>query len=196
MNTKEAKDFLAQQVAEQAALERVPLSDLEKRMLYFVENDPSSCENPLELHDEFETRCDTPEYEDKIARLLTNAYKRMKADDPQKVPMWDSAMRLLSRGDHYLPVMWRGDIPDGEDGPDATGRAENRGRDSGSKVVKCGSIAIAAVTLGGSLILTPSIPSWIGGALLIVGFFLCLLTLIFLAQQGYRSRTPQICQNA
>lgn len=32
----EAKDFLVRQTAEQAALENVPLSDLEKRMMYFT----------------------------------------------------------------------------------------------------------------------------------------------------------------
>jgi hypothetical protein len=187
MNTKEAKGFLVQQVAEQAALERVPLSDLEKRMLYFVENDPSSCENPLELNDEFEAQYDTSEYENKIAQLLSDAFKRIKAGDPQKVALWDSAMRLLSRGDHYLPVMWRGDISNGENETDAGSRTEKRHPDLGNRVVKCGSIAIAAVMLGGSLILTPNIPSWIGGALVITGFFLSLLTLVFLVQQGYRA---------
>ncbi len=34
MKVLEAKDFLVQQTAEQAALENVPLSDLEKRMMY------------------------------------------------------------------------------------------------------------------------------------------------------------------
>ena len=39
MRIREAKDFLAQQTAEQAALENVPLSDLEKRMMYFTETE-------------------------------------------------------------------------------------------------------------------------------------------------------------
>jgi hypothetical protein len=37
MKVLEAKDFLVRQTAEQAALEGVPLSDLEKRMMYFTE---------------------------------------------------------------------------------------------------------------------------------------------------------------
>jgi len=176
MHTKEAKDFLVQQVAEQAALERVPLSDLEKRMLYFVENDPTSCENPLELNDEFDANYDTPEYEAKIARLLSDAYKRLKTDDPQRVVIWDSAMRLLSGGDHYLPVMWRGKLP-----------RINRTPSSGSKVVKCGSIAMATFMLGGYIAVDTKAPSWIGAAFVMAGFFLCLLTLCFLAQQGYRA---------
>jgi len=49
MNNKQAKDFLVQQAAEQASLEAVPLSDLEKRMMYFTESDASSCEYPIEL---------------------------------------------------------------------------------------------------------------------------------------------------
>lgn len=39
MRVLEAKDFLVQQTAEQAALENAPLSDLEKRMMYFTEVD-------------------------------------------------------------------------------------------------------------------------------------------------------------
>lgn len=176
MNTKEAKDFLVQQVAEQAALERAPFSDLERRMLYFVENDPTSCGNPLELNAEFESKYDTSEYEDKMARLLTNAYKRIKANDHQKVAMWASAMQILSHGDHYLPVMWRGKLP---------GTANDS--DPGRYVVRCGGIAVATFVLGAYLAINTKAPIWVGGALVIAGFFLSLLTLIFLAQQVYRA---------
>ena len=58
MKTKQAKDFLVQQAAEQAARENVPLSDIEKRMMYFTESDATSCDNPLELNDEFEAQYD------------------------------------------------------------------------------------------------------------------------------------------
>jgi hypothetical protein len=109
MNAKEAKDFLVQQIAEQAALDNVSHSELEKKMMYFVENDPTSCANPLELNHEFEARYHTTEYEGKIAGLLHGAYKRLTAEDPQKVRNWDEAFRTLYTGDHYLPVMW--DMP-------------------------------------------------------------------------------------
>lgn len=108
MRTKEAKDFLVQQTAEQAALEDISLSDLEKRMMYFVENDPISCPDPLELNQEFEEKCDTEEYETKIASLLHHAYKRLKSEDSDKARQWDLAIRTLSGGDHYLPVLWNG----------------------------------------------------------------------------------------
>lgn len=64
--SRQAKDFLVQQASEQAALEGVPLSDLEKRMMYFTESD-SSCENPAALNEEFEAECDTDEYETKVS---------------------------------------------------------------------------------------------------------------------------------
>ena len=106
MNTKEAKDFLVEQTAEQAALENVPLSELEKKMMYFTESDPASCPNPLELNEEFEGQCETPEYEAKIAHLLHHAYKRLKEESPQKARDWDDALRTLRKGDHYLLVFW------------------------------------------------------------------------------------------
>jgi hypothetical protein len=106
MTPKEAKEFLVQQTAEQAALDGVSLSDLEKRMMYFVENDPASCANPLELNEEFEAQFDTTEYETKIARLLHNAYRRLKTEDPDKVNRWNQSIRTLNSGDHYLPVLW------------------------------------------------------------------------------------------
>lgn len=109
MSAKEAKDFLVQQTAEQATLEGISISDLEKRMMYFVENDSSSCAKPLELNEEFEAQYDTERYEAKIASLLHHAYKRLKSEDPEKVRHWDSAIRTLSSGDHYLPVLWSTD---------------------------------------------------------------------------------------
>ena len=53
MRAREAKDLLVAQTAEQAALEGVPLSDLEKRMMYFTESGYVP-EDPLKLNDEFE----------------------------------------------------------------------------------------------------------------------------------------------
>jgi hypothetical protein len=52
MRVREAKDFLVQQTAEQAAFENVPLSSLEKRMMYFTET--GECpEDPIALNNAF-----------------------------------------------------------------------------------------------------------------------------------------------
>jgi hypothetical protein len=106
MNTKQAKDFLAQQTAEQATLDNVSLSVIEKRMMYFTESDSTSCDNPLKVNDEFEAQYDTAKYEPKISRLLHHAYDRLKMEDPERKRMWDSAVRELRKGDHYFLVLW------------------------------------------------------------------------------------------
>src|SRR3984893_6015209 len=98
MNTKAAKDYLVQQTVEQAALEHVPLTDLETRMMYFTESDPASCDDPIALNDEFEQEYDTAEYEAKMSRLLHHAHKRLKQEDPEKLRQWNEAMRLLNKG--------------------------------------------------------------------------------------------------
>lgn len=105
LNSKQAKDFLVDQTARQAALEGVPLADVEKKMMYFTESDAASCENPIELNDEFESQCETREYETKISRLLHHAYKRLKKENPEQVRIWGQAIRTLRKDDHYLLVM-------------------------------------------------------------------------------------------
>jgi hypothetical protein len=106
MNTKQAKDFLVQQTAEQAARESVPLSETEKKMMYFTESDATSCDNPLELNGEFEAQYDTAEYETKISRLLHHTYERLKLEDPEGIRTWNQAIRTLRKGDHYFLVLW------------------------------------------------------------------------------------------
>src|SRR5208283_4458205 len=98
INTRQAKDFLAQQAADQAALEKVPFSDLEKRMMYFTESDPSSCDNPIDLNADFEKQYDTKEYEPKISRLLHHSYKRLKNGDREKLRDWTEAIDTLRKG--------------------------------------------------------------------------------------------------
>ena len=99
MRAREAKDLLVAQTAEQAALEGVPLSDLEKRMMYFTESGYVP-EDPLKLNDEFEAEYDTDEYEVKISRLLRHAYYRLRKENDAARKNWDLAIRCLRRGDH------------------------------------------------------------------------------------------------
>jgi hypothetical protein len=103
MNSRQAKDFLVQQVTKQAAFEREPLSDLETRMMYFTESDPSSCADPFTLNDEFEAQYDESEYEGKISGLLQRAYEGL--DDQKQKDFWGDAVSELRKGDHYLLVL-------------------------------------------------------------------------------------------
>jgi hypothetical protein len=104
MQVGEAKNFLVKQAVEQARLEGVPLSDLERRMMYFTEG-PNAVEDPVSLNEEFEKQYDTTEYEAELTKLLANAYKRLKTESPASVTEWDKAIDTLQEGDHYLLML-------------------------------------------------------------------------------------------
>jgi hypothetical protein len=83
MNVREGKDFLVDQAAQQAAIDGVPLSDLEKRTMYFTEWDDSGGD-PIALKDEFEAQYNAEEYEPKIAELMRHAQARLKKRTPPR----------------------------------------------------------------------------------------------------------------
>jgi hypothetical protein len=114
MRDLEAKDFLVQQTGEQAAIENVPLSDLEKRMMYFTET--GECpEGPLALNDAFEAAYDTAEYEAKISKLMQHAYQRIRKENLETADKWKEAVKQLSKGDHYLSILAGANYP--KEGP-------------------------------------------------------------------------------
>ena len=176
MDTKEEKDFLADQAAQQAALDHTPISDLEKRMMYFTESDPASCGDPFRLHDEFEEKYDTAEYEAKMSRLLHRAYKRLKAENPGGKLQWDEAMSTLEKGDHYVLLLsgQQSLVGARKDGP-------------GSKVITYGGTFVVGCLLLAKLAQDPRIPTWVFESCGVLLLVLLLLTMFFLAQQGYRA---------
>jgi hypothetical protein len=104
MRAREAKDFLVAQTAEQAALEGIPLSDLEKRMMYFTET--GECpEDPLALNEEFEKEYDTDEYETKVKKLLANAHRRLKEERSPEVAKWQEGLKALDQTDDYILIL-------------------------------------------------------------------------------------------
>jgi hypothetical protein len=110
MRDLEAKDFLVEQTTEQATLENLPLSDLEKRMMYFTETGEMR-ENPIKLNGAFEAEYDAGEYETKISKLMHHAYQRVKKENPETVRRWKEATEQLSRGDHYLLILAEVNFP-------------------------------------------------------------------------------------
>ena len=105
MNAREAKDFLVQQTVEQAALDHVPFSDLERRMMYFAESDDCP-EDPLALNDAFDAKYNSGEYERKVSKLMHHAYQRIRKENPENSRQWKDAIGTLHKGDHYILVLW------------------------------------------------------------------------------------------
>ena len=114
MQTLGAKDFLVQETVKQAAFEGVSFSDVERRMMYFTENEEMR-EDALKLNEDFEAEYDSDEYEVKVSRLMHHAYNRIRKENPEAARQWNAALRQLSKGDHYLPVLWK--RPTGERPP-------------------------------------------------------------------------------
>ena len=104
MTVREAKDFLVDQAAKQAAIEGIPLSDLEKRMMYFTESKDAT-EDPIALNEQFSAHYDSDAFELKIKQLLNKAHRRIKTESPELRHTWNEAVRQLGKGDHYLLVM-------------------------------------------------------------------------------------------
>ena len=67
-SAREAKEFLVARIAEEAQREGVPLSEVERKMLYFTET-AWTLPDIMEVNDQFDREYDAAEYEKKIADL-------------------------------------------------------------------------------------------------------------------------------
>jgi len=81
LRAEQAKEFLISQIVEESVRERVPLSEIERKMLYFTESE-ETLPDIYEVNDQFEREYDSSEYEKKIANLLRNAYRRSCRESP------------------------------------------------------------------------------------------------------------------
>jgi hypothetical protein len=105
MNSPAAKQFLISKIVQEAELENVPLSDVEKKMLYFTEVHPSF---PVyEVNAEFERNYDGDKYEAKVAGLLKRARDRDRKVSTAGEEHGTDALDELRKEDHYILVMVR-----------------------------------------------------------------------------------------
>jgi hypothetical protein len=104
MEATGAKQFLISKVIEEAKVEQVNLSEVEKKMLHFTEVHPS-LPDIYEVNAEFERDYDSDEYEAKIAALLRNARDRDRQSSPSREQDWKDALDALKHEDHYILVM-------------------------------------------------------------------------------------------
>ena len=103
-NAREAKEFLVSRIAEEAQREGVPLSEVERKMLYFTEN-YWTLPDMMEVNEAFDRDYDAAEYEKKIAQLVRHARARTRKENPKELEDWKDAIGILSKEDHYILVM-------------------------------------------------------------------------------------------
>jgi hypothetical protein len=101
---REAKEFLISEIVAEAQRGNVPLSEVERRMLYFTESGWAP-PDIMNVNEDFDREYDQDEYECKIAKLVANADKRIREGSGEDYDEWWAAIRFLQREDHYLSVM-------------------------------------------------------------------------------------------
>jgi len=95
-----AKDYLANLIAEQAEREGAPLTEVERKMLYFTEDGGLSKEMSA-VNAEFDRDFDQDAYERRINRLYARFVDR---DDIDRDTL-GSALKGLGDGDNYLNIL-------------------------------------------------------------------------------------------
>jgi hypothetical protein len=103
---REANEFLISQIVEQAQRENIPLSEVERKMLYFTESG-WTLPDIMKVNEDFDREYDQAEYEHKIAKLVTKADERIRKGVQGDYDRWWAAIRFLEREDHYILVMIR-----------------------------------------------------------------------------------------
>jgi hypothetical protein len=103
---REAKEFLISKIVEEAQQEKVTLSEVERKMLYFTESG-WTLPDILKFSEDFDREYDQAEYERKIAKIVGKADKRIHKSSGDDYDRWWAAIRVLQGGDHYISGMIR-----------------------------------------------------------------------------------------
>jgi hypothetical protein len=80
-DAREAKEFLISKIVAEAQRENAPLSEIERKMLYFTESG-WTLPDIMQVSEQFDREYDQDEYEKKLARIVTKAYKGILHDSP------------------------------------------------------------------------------------------------------------------
>ena len=102
--TKQAKDYLAERIASEASREGNPLTEVERKMLYFSETDWTLPEM-TQISSEFDRDYDANAFEQRIAALVAKIVAGDRSQNQTATGTWDEAVEKLSDGDHYLNVL-------------------------------------------------------------------------------------------
>jgi hypothetical protein len=103
---REAKDFLISKIVAEAQCENIPLSEVERKMLYFTESG-WTLPDIMKVNEDFDREYDQDDYEHKIAKLVAKADKRIRKGSREDYDKWWAAIRFLQQEDHYILVMIR-----------------------------------------------------------------------------------------
>jgi hypothetical protein len=118
---REAKDYLASKIAEESGREGAPLTEVERKMLYFSETD-WTLPDMMEVNAEFDRDYNEVEYEEKIGRLVHRIQERQNSGQEEQKEEWSFAIEKLRVEDDYLLIL----VDAGSSTPDDLGSPWNR----------------------------------------------------------------------
>jgi hypothetical protein len=101
---RDAKEFLIARIISTAQNEGVPLSEVERKMLYFSET-VSTLPDMVETSDAFDRDYDQSTYEQKIGTLVHKFCAEARKTNRDDLDSWKKAVRTISPEDHYLLVL-------------------------------------------------------------------------------------------
>jgi hypothetical protein len=102
--TRDAKEFLVSRIVTEAQCEGVPLSETERKMLYFSET-AYTLPDIAEVSDAFDRECDQASYEEKIGNLVRSLCAHSRETNREEFKAWKEAVRKIGHEDHYLLVL-------------------------------------------------------------------------------------------
>lgn len=97
-------DYLVSRIADKAKCDGSPLSDVERKMLYFSDTD-WTLPDMAEVSAEFDRDCNQSEYERMIAGLIGKITAHHHGNNRNEEENWEEAIARLSEGDHYILVL-------------------------------------------------------------------------------------------
>lgn len=100
-SAREAKEYIIQKILLQARNDKIPLSEIERKMLYFSENN-WALPDMMDVSKEFDRHYSQDEFETKIGKLVATLKPSFNRDDENR---WDEAVAILRQEDHYLLVL-------------------------------------------------------------------------------------------
>ena len=103
-SSREAKEFLVGSIVAEAQREGVPLSEVERKMLYFSET-AWTLPDITQVNEAFDREYDQDEYEQKIASLSRNFCADARKNNSNDLDAWNEAVQRLSSEDHYILVL-------------------------------------------------------------------------------------------
>ena len=101
---RDAKEFLISRIVTEAQREGSPLSEIERKMLYFSETG-WTLPDAMDVSDTFDRDYDQTEYEKKIGLLVRNFCADSRKNNRDDFRSWTEAVCILRREDHYLLVL-------------------------------------------------------------------------------------------